>query len=444
MVNLPDSAAYSGQNSHDTAPDLALSSIWLEGRWLHKVLVALNAPADWPGWLIGLMVLLPIVGVAGLWWLLTKGAAALFLALGLALFALTDAIILASLPRWRFSFGPVGPQLCTLELPRLALAALAAPVASWLGPIPALIGVVVLNLGATVALVWGAFLEPQRLGLSHLSLTDSSLPRNAPPVRLLHISDLHVERFGRREQQLLDMMRDMAPDLILLTGDYVNLSYVDDPIAHADARRLLKAISQGGEKGAPAAVYAVLGSPSVDRNSAPLFDGLPIRLLRDEVAVIDLPLSVSQGAENAPGERTESAPSESVGRGRRLALIGLDCTHNPELDAERLAAVAAQAPPDAFRVLLYHSPELMPVASNLSIALYLCGHTHGGQVRLPFYGALLTSSRLGKRFEMGHYRLGNTHLYISRGIGMEGMGAPRVRFLCPPEIVLFSLNGKGD
>jgi predicted MPP superfamily phosphohydrolase len=95
-------------------------------------------------------------------------------------------------------------------------------------------------------------------------------------------------------------------------------------------------------------------------------------------------------------------------------------------------------------VLLYHSPELIPFASKLGIDLYLCGHTHGGQVRLPFYGAVLTSSELGKQYDMGYYRLRDTHLYVSRGIGMEGMGAPRVRFLCPPEITLFSIQGPED
>jgi hypothetical protein len=82
----------------------------------------------------------------------------------------------------------------------------------------------------------------------------------------------------------------------------------------------------------------------------------------------------------------------------------------------------------------------MPVAPQYGINLYLCGHTHGGQVRLPFYGAVVTASTLGKRFEMGYYRLQDTHLYVSRGIGFEGMGAPRVRFLCPPEITLVSIR----
>jgi hypothetical protein len=223
------------------------------------------------------------------------------------------------------------------------------------------------------------------------------------------------------------MIRSVSPDLILLTGDYVNLSYVDDPIAHADARRFLSALSSNGENPAPVGVYAVLGSPSVDRNSISLFDGLPIRLLRNEVMTINLPATSS----------LSGVPSE---QGRQLALVGLDCSHDPSSDAERLATLVAQAPPDTCRVLLYHSPELMPVAPEFGINLYLCGHTHGGQVRLPFYGAVVTASTLGKRFEMGYYRLEDTHLYVSRGFGFEGMGAPRVRFLCPPEITLVSIQ----
>ena len=143
-------------------------------------------------------------------------------------------------------------------------------------------------------------------------------------------------------------------------------------------------------------------------------------------------------AVSAKGDR------EILIRGGRLVLVGLDCSHDTERDAERLAAVSAQAPPDAFRVLLYHSPELIRVAPRFGIDLYLCGHTHGGQVRLPIYGALLTSSELGKQFDMGYYQVEDTHLYVSRGIGMEGLGAPRVRFLCPPEITLFSIQGPED
>jgi hypothetical protein len=91
--------------------------------------------------------------------------------------------------------------------------------------------------------------------------------------------------------------------------------------------------------------------------------------------------------------------------------------------------------------LLYHTPDLMPHAARLGVTLYLAGHTHGGQLRLPIYGAMATSSRWGKRYEMGRYQEHKTILYVNRGIGMEGLGAPRARFLAPPEVVLWELDG---
>jgi predicted MPP superfamily phosphohydrolase len=87
----------------------------------------------------------------------------------------------------------------------------------------------------------------------------------------------------------------------------------------------------------------------------------------------------------------------------------------------------------------------MPLVQQYPIDLYLCGHTHGGQIRLPFYGAILTSACTGKQYEMGPYLEQETLLYISRGIGLEGLSAPRMRLLCRPEIILFTLsNGQEE
>jgi predicted MPP superfamily phosphohydrolase len=96
---------------------------------------------------------------------------------------------------------------------------------------------------------------------------------------------------------------------------------------------------------------------------------------------------------------------------------------------------------DNLHILLYHSPDLAPLACQKGIDLQLSGHTHGGQVRLPFYGAIFAGSLYGKRFESGRYQLADMTLYVTRGIGMEGAAAPRVRFLCPPEISVWEIHG---
>ena len=97
---------------------------------------------------------------------------------------------------------------------------------------------------------------------------------------------------------------------------------------------------------------------------------------------------------------------------------------------------------EGFNLLLYHSPDLAPNASRNGIDLQLSGHTHGGQVRLPVIGALYTGSLYGKRFEAGRYLVNGMTLYTSRGLGMEGAIAPRVRLLCRPEIILWEFFGQ--
>ncbi|MGQ9518419.1 MAG: metallophosphoesterase [Anaerolineae bacterium] len=373
------------------------------------MLVVLNVPAGWSWWKLVIFALAGSGLAAVTWrsagagpWLL--GVVAL---LGLA--AVWDALVLSLQARRRVAFGPLGSQFVVLQIPRWVAAFVLGVIGRVWSPAPAFGLLAGIEGLAAVLLAWGAWVEPRKVGLTRLFVPWPALSPDDPPLRILHISDLHVERWGRREEQVLALARELHPDIILVTGDYVNLSNVDDPQAHADARRVLAGLE------APLGVYAVLGSPPVDRRSAGLFQGLRARLLRDEVCWVDA-------------------------GGRRLAVIGMDCSHDTVRDGERLRRLCASLPADAYRVLLYHSPDLMPTARELGIDLYLCGHTHGGQVRLPAYGALITSSRLGKQYEMGLYREGRTHLYVSRGVGLEGLGAPRLRFLCRPEVTLVTLG----
>jgi predicted MPP superfamily phosphohydrolase len=385
----------------------------LERSLLHHVLVWSNLPAGWPAPITAGALLLLVAGVALLW--AAAGGAPAVAAVLLAAVA-GDAALLRSLPRRRISFGPVSSQVMVLAAPRLVVTAGLAALAPLSGVWPAVGLAAAINLAAAVLLVWAAAHEPADVGVTHRTLAVPWLAPGSPPLRLAQVTDVHVERLGRREDAVLRAVSAAQPDIVLLVGDYVNLSCVADPVAHSHARRFLADLCDGSHSGeVRPALYAVLGSPPVDRNSAPLFEGLPIRLLRDEVAIFE---HAGQPA---------------------LALIGMECHHDSAADAARLERLVGAAPPGLPKVLLYHSPDLMPVAVRLGIDLYLCGHTHGGQVRLPGYGALVTSSRLGKRYEMGHYHEGNTHLYVGRGIGFEGLGAPRVRLLCPPEVILWTL-----
>ncbi len=378
----------------------------------HALLVGFYAPSRWPRWLVVLVMAGLAALVGAVWWWPAGGVApAVIAALLLALAMAVDVAILAAQRRARIAFGPWQGQIAALALPRAALALAVAPAGLWLSGTAALGLLAGIQLAGVLVLARATLVEPRRLTLSHVSVPTSRLPAGAPPIRILHISDIHLERPGLREEQLLAIARESAAGLILLTGDYVNLSYNLDGETHAAVRRLL------GQLTARYGVFAVLGTPAVDLEVAipPLFDGLPVRLLRDEALAVPV-------------------------AGGTVTLLGLDCHHDIARDAATLDRVLAAAPHAGPRILLYHSPDLLPDAAQRDIDLHLCGHTHGGQVRLPLIGPLLTASKLGRRYVMGHYREGRTHLYVSRGVGFEGLSAPRVRLLCRPEVVLLTLT----
>ena len=98
---------------------------------------------------------------------------------------------------------------------------------------------------------------------------------------------------------------------------------------------------------------------------------------------------------------------------------------------------------NTFNIILCHTPDLVEYVDGLNLDLYLCGHTHGGQVALPGYGALVTMSAFGKKYESGMHQYKDIQIYTNRGIGMEGsMGPTRIRFGAPPEITVFEIVPK--
>ncbi|MGQ0602815.1 MAG: metallophosphoesterase [Anaerolineales bacterium] len=317
------------------------------------------------------------------------------------LFMLMDWALLEALPRAGKSFGPAKPGALLLAVMRVPFAFLPLPLA------------LLAQFLGTVLVIYSFWIEPHRLTLTYQTLTSPKLNPNAAPLRLLQLGDLHIERITERERKLNALIHSLHPDVIVFTGDFLNLSFIHDPIAQAECRAALR------DWVAPLGVYAVTGSPAVDQDEVvpKVLDGMPIRWLRDES------LTLEHG-------------------GQRLDVIGMACTHKPFVDRPRLEAILGSTQPKNFTLLLYHSPDLAPEAAEVGVDLQLSGHTHGGQVRLPGYGALITGSLYDKALEAGRKDINGLILYVTRGIGMEGKGAPRTRFLCPPEIILWELRGK--
>lgn len=324
-------------------------------------------------------------------------------------FVLIDWAMLGLLPVKRRSWGPVTPSLLGLTLVRTLLSWISA---LFVSNAVGLAFTTILYILLSVIACYATWIEPFLLNVTQQTYHVPQWDHNVAPLRVLHISDLHFEGMSPREKALLKQVAALAPDLILLTGDYLNLSSVYDTAAQTGARELLAQLH------APLGIYAVTGSPVVDIVGIvpEIFAGLDIHWLNDE--------------------------AHTIPHGKcSLHLLGIRTTYDESRDAAALRRLMQIAPHNALTLLLYHTPDLMPVAAQLGVQLYLCGHTHGGQLRLPFYGALATSSRWGKKYEMGLYREGNSTLYVSRGLGMEGLGAPRARFLAAPEVILWTITG---
>jgi predicted MPP superfamily phosphohydrolase len=272
----------------------------------------------------------------------------------------------------------------------------------------------------TLLVIFGFWIEPQRLTVTRQQLHSEKL-QAGNPVRILHLGDLHIERITNRERKLNQMIEALKPDIILFSGDILNLSYIEDPIAWEDARKVMR------KWRAPGGVFVVTGSPAVDLAKVfpRLMQGMEnLRWLRDEYVSVEI-------------------------NGQTVDILGMVCSHKPHVDGPRLEKLVGEnftaGGEDPFTILLYHTPDLAPHAANTGqIDLQVSGHTHAGQIRMPFFGAPFAASLYGKRFEWGRMQVGKMVLYVTRGIGMEGKAAPRVRFLCPPEIILWEIDGVAE
>ena len=195
--------------------------------------------------------------------------------LGFGSLALGDAVMLVALPRLGRSYGAPHLPLLSLTALRLALALVGTVGPSaWSLPLLGLI-----QIGLSLMAIYACWIEPTRLGVTRITLRSPRL-NGCPPLRLLHISDLHIERITARERRLLRLVEELAADVIVITGDYLNLSYIHDATAQRETRELLSQLR------APDGVYAIRGTLAVDPSEvvARLLDGLNITWLRDQVA----------------------------------------------------------------------------------------------------------------------------------------------------------------
>jgi predicted MPP superfamily phosphohydrolase len=285
-----------------------------------------------------------------------------------------------------------------------------------------------LAAATAAAMVGGPFLEPLFPVLRRATVP--VLPAGASPVRLLHVCDLHLLPRHRRRSEWLRSLATLSPDLVVSTGDHLSSAAAIPLLATT-----LGALSADGT---PAFFvpgnndYYVPVRPSPLRYLAP---GGPVPRRPD------LPWSDAATAlERVGWTDLTHRRSELALPGLGVTLTGTDDAH---LYRDRYARVAGP-PAGRLGIGVTHTPQrrVLDAFAADGYGLLLAGHTHGGQVRLPAVGALITNCDLDRRRARGLSRHGSAWLHVSAGLGTSPY-AP-VRLCCRPEASLLTLVESGS
>lgn len=256
--------------------------------------------------------------------------------------------------------------------------------------IAGLAGLCLLAVGTDAFLI-----EPHWLDVTHMTLFSDKLDQT---VRIAVLADIQTDTPGRYDAQVFARVKAEKPDLIVFLGDTIQTSEKDFDSASEKLNTLMREANFEPALG----LYAIQGNVDPDAWTG-IFSGLGITTLR-ETQTVDI------------------GP---------LTLTGLSFADSRQINL-------TLDPEEKYHLVLGHCPDY--ALGRTRADLMLAGHTHGGQVRLPGLGPLLTFSAVPKAWASGLTEVTpNQYLYVSRGIGMERGTAPRLRFLCRPELLILTL-----
>lgn len=279
-----------------------------------------------------------------------------------------------------------------------------------------LLGTGAANL-ALLALLGGGYsywIEPGRVIVERVGLKLRRLSPAFSGIRLAQVSDIHMGGWmtAERLQKVADKVAEEKPEFLLLTGDYL-LGHEYDTAARQSLSDLVEILAP---LAASIPTCGVLGNHDYWTNAN------AVRSMLKTCGITDL---------------TNNAKTILRG-GEKLHLCGIDDLWEGDV---RLDAVLEQLPEDGAAILLAHEPDFADTsAATGRFDLQLSGHSHGGQIVLPFVGPPVLPY-LGQKYPLGLYRVGEMLQYTNRGVGMARLP---IRINCPPEITLFTLTAGGS
>lgn len=256
--------------------------------------------------------------------------------------------------------------------------------------------------------VYARGIEPRWFELKTIDITIAGLNPVFEGYKIVQLSDIHA-RSGIMNRQQLEKVAKIAnqqqPDLIALTGDYITDHPQKAEAMLTNTFSQLKAVD---------GIVAIMGNHDREEkdDNIPIeraFAQAKVKLLKNAVYSIDKD-------------------------GHKLNIAGVDDVFFKYAD---LPLTIAQLPQTGTNILLAHEPDFVDVAAaSKKFALQLSGHSHGGQIVIPFLPRLLP--HMARKYVSGHYTIGGTQLYVSLGVGTTGL--PQARINCRPEISVIVLH----
>jgi predicted MPP superfamily phosphohydrolase len=267
---------------------------------------------------------------------------------------------------------------------------------------------------ATVGTVTGGYfyareIEPRMLDLTVHKIESQLLPAGFSGIKIVQFSDTHIgfQYSMSQLEKLITKINKMQPDLIFFTGDLL-----DDPLRFTGKSKLIAMLSK---LKAPLGKFAVYGNHDHGGYGSDLYKNII------EQSGFTLLLNTSVKIKLL---------DDSI-----IWIAGVD---DAMLGKPDLATAMEQIPEDSYTILLSHAPDLADAAAAYPIQLQLSGHSHGGQIQIPFYGPLVTPP-YAENYVEGYYSIGDERpmtLYVNRGLGTTRLP---FRFLSQPELALFTL-----